>query len=202
MEPQNLPESRDISVLNENMALINSSIDVLNRAIASEKNIPPQNNINGDWTAVADNILELGRRQEELESSSRNIIGKISEWEHWGDVDLNQVQHLGQKGIYLKLYQVPVKEIRSFPDDVIVKTIYTAGDFANCVTISRRQFECAFPEIVPPKQSLSLLKKQCAGNTEELDAIKGKIIESACFFEAFLGIKKIMETEIEFQQVV
>ncbi len=202
VEHRNLPESGDISVLNENVALINSSIDVLNRAIASENNIPPQNNINGDWTAVADHIIELGRRQEELESSSRNIIAKISEWEHWGDVDLDQVQHLGQKGIYLRLYQVPVKELRSFPDDVIVKMIFTAGDFANCVTISRRQFESAFPEIVPPKQSLSLLKRQFAGNTEELDTIKSKIIESACFFEVFFGIKKNMENEIEFQQVV
>src|SRR5665647_1163289 len=169
VEHQNLPEGRDIFALQEKVTLINSSIDVLNRTIASEKNTQPLNTLTGDWTAVANHIIELGRRQEQLESSSRNIIGQINEWERWGDVDLNQIQHLSQNNIYLKLYQVPVKEIRSFPDDVMVKTIFTSGDIAHCVVISRRQFECAFPEIAPPKQSLSLLKKQLAGNNKDME---------------------------------
>ena len=91
VEHQNLPEGRDISALQEKVALINSSFDVLNRAIASGKNIQPQNEIIGDWIAVADHIIELGKRQEQLESSSRNIIAQINEWERWGDVDLNQI---------------------------------------------------------------------------------------------------------------
>lgn len=202
VEHQNLPDVRDTSALQEKLALINSSFDLLNRAIASEKNIQPQNNITGDWIAVANHIIELGRRQEQLESSSRTIIGQINEWEHWGDVDLNQIQHLSQNGIYLTLYQVPVKEIRSFPDDVVAKTIFTAGDIAHCVAISRRQFECAFLEIHPPKQSLSLLKLRLTGNNTDMEMIKGEIIKSAGFYEALSGIKKKLEKEIEFQQVV
>ena len=202
VEHQNPPEGRDISALQEKVALINSSFDVLNRVIVSEKNIQPQNKITGDWMAVANHIIELGKRQEQLESSSRNIIGQINEWERWGDVDLNQIQHLSQNSIYLKLYQVPVKEIGSFPDDVVVKTIFTAGDIAHCVAISRRQFECAFKEILPPKQSLSLLKKRLAENNKDMEMIKGEIIESACFYEDLLGIKKKLEKEIEFQQVL
>jgi V/A-type H+-transporting ATPase subunit I len=202
VEHQNLPEGRDISALQEKVALINSSFDVLNRAVTSEKNIQPQNTITGDWIAVANNIIELGQRQEQRESSSRNIIGQINEWEHWGDVDLDQILHLRQNGIYLTLYQVPVKEIRSFPDDVIVKTIFTAGDIAHCVTISRRQFDCTFLEIIPPKQSLSLLKSRFDGNNKDMEIIKSNIIKSACFYEALLGIEKKLKKEIEFQQVV
>jgi V/A-type H+-transporting ATPase subunit I len=202
VEHQNPHEGRDISALQEKVSLINSSFDVLNRAIDLDKNIQPQNNIIGDWVAVADHIIELGKRQEQLESSSRNIIGQIIEWEQWGDIDLNQIQHMSQNGIYLKLYQVPVKELRSFPDDVVVKTIFTAGDIAHCVVISRRPFGCAFTEILPPKQSLSFLKKQIDGNNQVMEMIKGGIIESACFYEALFGIKKKLEKEIEFQQVL
>jgi len=202
VEHQNLPESRDISALWEKVALIHSSFDVLNRAIASEKNTQPQSEITGDWTAVADHLIELGRRQEHLESSSRNIIGQINEWERWGDVDPDQILQLRQNGIYLKLYQVPVQEIRSFPDDVVVKTIFTAGDIAHCVVISQRSFECAFLEISPPKQSLSLLKSRLAENTKGMEMMKGEIIESARFSEALFKIKKKLEKEIEFQQVL
>ena len=202
VEHQNLPESRDISALWEKVALIHSSFDVLNRAIASEKNTQPQSEITGDWTAVADHLIELGRRQEHLESSSRNIIGQINEWERWGDVDPDQILQLRQNGIYLKLYQVPVQEIRSFPDDVVVKTIFTTGDIAHCVVISQRSFECDFLEISPPKQSLSSLKSRLAENTKVMKTVKGEILESASFYEALFGIKKKLEKEIEFQQVV
>ena len=202
VEHQNLPEGRDISELMEKVALINSSFDVLNRAIALEKNIQPQNNIIGDWITVANHINELSKRQEQLESSSRTITGQINEWERWGDVDLDRIRHLSQNGVYLKLYQIPVKETSSFPDDVIVKTIFTAGDIAHCVAISRRQFECAFLEILPPEQGLSFLKKRLAGNTVDIERVKNEILESACFSEALLGTMRTLEKEIEFQQVL
>ncbi len=202
VEHQNLHEGRDISALEEKVTVINSSSDVLNRAIASEKNTQPQNKISGDWMAVADHIIELNKRQEQLESSSRNIIDQIIEWEHWGDVDPDQIQHLSQYGIYLKLYEIPVKEIRSFPDDVVAKTIFITGDIAHCVAISRRQFECAFKEILPPKQSLSLLKKRLAENNKVMERINAEIIESSCFYDALFGIMKKLKKEIEFQQVL
>jgi V/A-type H+-transporting ATPase subunit I len=202
VEHQNPPDDRDISAFQEKVALINSSFEVLNRAITSEKTLQPQNKINDDWITVADRIIELGKRQEELESTSRNIIGQINEWEHWGDVDLDQVQHLSQNGIYLKLFQVPVKEIRNFPDDVVVKTVFTAGDIAHCVTISRRQFDCTFKEIIPLEHSLYSLKSRLAANNKDIEKINDEIIESACYYEAFLGIKKKLEKAIEFQQVL
>ncbi len=160
VEHQNPPEGRDISALQEKVALIESSFDVLNQVMPSEKTIPPQNEINGDWTAVANHLIELGKRQEQLVSLSGNLTGQINEWEPWGDIDPNQILHLRQNGIYLTLYQVPVKEIGSFPDDVVVKTIFTTGDLAHCVVISQRSFECDFLEISPPKQSLSSLKSR------------------------------------------
>jgi V/A-type H+-transporting ATPase subunit I len=202
VEHQNPMEGRDISALREKVALIDSSFDVLNQVMVSEKIIQPQNNISGDWKAVANHILDLGKRHEHLESLSRNIIGQINEWERWGDVDLIQIQDLSQNSIYLKLYQVPIKEIGSFPDDVVIKTIFTAGDIAHCVAISRRQFECAFEEIHPPKEGLFLLKKRLSDNDKAMELIKGELIESASFYENLLGLKNKLEKEIEFQQVL
>jgi len=202
VEHQNPMEGSDISALREKVALIDSSFDILTHVMVSEEIIQPQNNISGDWKAVVNHILDLGKRYEHLESLSRNIIGQINEWERWGDVDLNQIQDLSQNNIYLKLYQVPIKEIGSFPDDVVVKTIFTAGDIAHCVAISRRQFECAFEEIHPPKEGLFLLKKRLSDNDKAMELIKGELIESASFYENLLGLKNKLEKEIEFQQVL
>jgi V/A-type H+-transporting ATPase subunit I len=202
VEHQNLPESRDITALQEKVTLVNSSFDVLNQVLESGKNIPPQDAISGDWKPVVDRIIELGKRHEQLESTSRGIIGQINEWERWGDVDLHQIRHLREHGIFLGLYQVPEKKIGDFPDDVIVKTIFTAGNIAHCAAISRRQFECPFPEIIPPKQGLSALKTQLAENTDTVGMIKKEILKSARFHEALLEIKRNLMKEIEFQQVL
>jgi len=202
VEHQNPPESRDITAIQENVALVSSSFDVLNQATASEKNTRPQDKITGDWTAVAFHIIGLGKRQEQLESSSGNITGQITEWEDWGDIDPNQIRQLSLNGIYLKLYQVPVKESANFPEGTVVKTIFTAGGIAHCVVISRRQFECAFREVLPPKESLSSLRKRLDENARVMEVIKGEIIEATCFYESLQKIKKKMEKEIEFQQVL
>ena len=202
VEHENPPEGRDISALQEKVALVHSTFDLLNQVMAGEKNRVAQNPVTGDWTAVADHIMDLGKRREELESSERNLTGQIKEWEPWGDLDPRQVRQLGEKGIYLRLFKVPVKEIRSFPGDVVVKTIFTEGDTAHCVAVSRRQFECAYQEVPLPEESLSSLKKRLAGNTKEIEMVEGEIAKSACFYEALSGIKKKLEKDIEFQQVL
>jgi V/A-type H+-transporting ATPase subunit I len=202
VEHQNPPEGRDISALVEKVALINSSFDVLNKAIVTEVTLQPQNTITGDWQAVAGLIIELGKREEHLVSSFRIITGQINEWAQWGDIDPDRILYLNQNGIFLRLYEVPVKETGNFPDDVVVKTIFTTGDIAHCVAISRRLFECAFKEILPPKQSLSFLKKRLAENTSESEKIKNELFKAACYYEDLVRIKKGLEKEIEFRQVI
>jgi len=49
VEHQNIPEGGKISALLEKVALINSSIDVLNQLPISERKNQPQGPISGDW---------------------------------------------------------------------------------------------------------------------------------------------------------
>lgn len=202
IEHQSLPEGGDISALLEKVALITSSIDVLNQVPISERKIQPQNQISGDWMVIASTIIDLGRRQEQLEISSRNLVGQMNEWERWGDIDQNQVRSLAKNGIYLKLFQVPVKELGRIPDDVVAKTIFTAGDIAHVVAISRRQFECPLKEVFPPEQGLSQLKERLSGHNRDRDINTSEIISSAGYYDNLLDIKGKLEKEIEFHQVL
>ena len=202
VQHENPPEGKDISDLRASSALIDSTVEVLNQVDASKRDLQPQVKISGDWTAVAARIIELGRRREQLESLSEDLTGQIKEWERWGDVDLGQVQHLGENGVYLKLCQVPVKETGKFPDDMVVKKLFTEGNTDSCVVISLRQFECPFTEILPPKQTVSSLKEQLASTAEMIEAADREIVTSARFRDDLLRMKGELEKEIEFQQVM
>jgi V/A-type H+-transporting ATPase subunit I len=202
VEHQNLPESRGISELMENVALINSSINILNQVPLSRRGPSQHIPVNGDWAATATGIIEMGRRQEQLELSRRNILGQINEWERWGDIDQAEIRSLARKGIFLRLYQVPAGQIGKFPGDVVVKTVFIAGDIAHVAAISRRQYECDFKEVIPPEQGLSALKSRLAENTRDAETITSGIASSAGYYDPFLDIKRKLEKEIEYQQVL
>jgi V/A-type H+-transporting ATPase subunit I len=202
IEHEQPPESRDISALQEKLALLQASFDTLNQVTGPGRNPVPQQEITGDWTAVAVHIAGHRRRREELESSAQKLAGQIQEWEPWGDVDAGQVEQLRENGVYLKLYQVPVKESGRFPEGLVVKTISTAGDITRCVALSRDEFECPFQEVTPPQESLSSKKERLAGIHRELERIRDGIAQSACYSEALSRIQGSLAKEVEFQQVL
>ena len=47
-----------------------------------------------------------------------------------------------------------------------------------------------------------MLKERLIENTKDMEIVKGEIIESARYYEAFLEIKRNLEKEIEFRQVL
>ncbi|MDD1648464.1 MAG: hypothetical protein LUQ42_04185 [Methanomicrobiales archaeon] len=202
VEHQNPPEGRDVAAVQEKVALIHAATDVLNRVLSQNRGLPPQKEIAGDWEAEARRIIELGRRRDELESSTRSLTGQILEWERWGDVDAGQVDNLRRNGVFLKLYRFPVTELARFPGDVVVKTVFTEGEMAHCVAISRREFDFPFPEIPPPAQRVSLLKERLAENAKAAEAIQAGIAASTGYAEALSGKERELEQEIRFRQVV
>jgi len=202
VEHKNSPQGKDITALQEEASLINSCLDVLRQAGVLAGIASSPSKIGGDWRAVAKHIVDLGKHHEQLEAYSRNIISQIHIWERWGDFDHREIQHLSQKGIYLRLYEVPVKEISNFPEDVVVKNIFTESGMAHCVTVSRRQFECPFKETLASKQSLSLLKERLADDKKGMGRIRNDILKAGVFYGDFIETKKNLEKNIEFQRVL
>lgn len=203
VEHQNPPEGRNITVLQEKVALIDTALDVLDRFTQSGKEVPSQESLSADdWARVATRIVELARRHDQLETSSRGVIGQIQEWEHWGDIDAEEIRSLREKKVYVTLYRVPREEIGNFPDYVVVKPLFAIGDIVHCVAISQREFDCPYPEIAPPKQSVSALKRQLQEITEEMESIGKNLSNMGIFRESLSAIKKELQGEIQFQQVL
>ncbi len=202
VEQQPQLQSKNISVLQEELVLINSSLDVLTQAGVLKKINRGLRVISPDWKTAARHIIELHKRYDQLETYLRGVINQINEWQSWGDFDHHQIEHLSQKGVYLKLYQVPLKQIKDFPQDAVVKNIFTVGGIAHCAVFSRRQFDCALKEISPPKQSLSLLKRRFEEDKKAMEAIKKEITKYSYMEGELIDAKNNLEKEIEFQQVL
>ncbi|HOT03636.1 MAG TPA: hypothetical protein PK069_05605 [Methanolinea sp.] len=203
VEHENAPESTNITKLREQVVVINSALDVLNQVGSSEKErIPQEPLLNKDWREVAGQILDSRKRYEQLEIASRGVIGQIQEWEGWGDIEPSEVQFLQERGVYIRLFLVPLKEVKYFPDDVVVKTIFATGDIAHCVAIARRRFECPYPEIALPKQSVSAMKRQLQEMNEGMESARKDLLSYARYRDSLSKIRRELEKEIEFQEVL
>lgn len=202
VEHQNIPAGSDITGLKEKVSYINSSIDVLDSAIASGIETTSQETVAGDWTEVSGRLIDLAKRQDQLESLSRSILGQVREWENWGDIDQEQVEDLRAHGVFLRLLEVPVKETGNFSKDVVVKTIFTTGDIAHCVAISQSEYDYPYPEVLPPKKGITALKTELAEIHTTLDAIRKEIRDHVRFHESLTVIKTKLEKEIELREVL
>jgi V/A-type H+-transporting ATPase subunit I len=202
VEHLNIPESQDISALQETLATLDAARDVMDRMMVPDTDRPSQKPISGDGVAVSNHILELGRRLEQLGASSVQFGDQIHTWERWGDVDQSQVRELNQHGVYLKLYEVPVKETGNFPPDVVVKTVFTSGETAHCAALSRHPIDCAFPEVLPPRERLSLLQQRLAEFSRERESVKAEILEHMGYYQDLQEKRRDLGKEIEFQQVL
>jgi V/A-type H+-transporting ATPase subunit I len=200
VEHQNAPESLDLSVLREQAGRVDAALGILHSS--PEQRGLTQKTIDGDRVAVADRVLELGREREELQSSLRTLMSRITEWEPWGDIDAGRVRNLEKKGIYLKLLQVPSRELDRFPDGVVVRTLATTGNITRCVAIARHPFDFPYDETIPPEEGLAALRERLTETTTALTRVNGEISSAAAVSEDLAQLKRDLAKAIEFRQVV
>ena len=80
--------------------------------------------------------------------------------------------------------------------------VFATGDIAHCVAIARREFECPFPEIALPKQSVSAMKRQLLEMNEGMESARKDLLSYARYRDSLTKIRSELEKEIEFQQVL
>jgi V/A-type H+/Na+-transporting ATPase subunit I len=196
------PQGKDITALQEEVSLINSALGALQESGALENNAQARDDVAADWKVTAKHIIDLWKRYDQLAIYLKGIGSQLSQWERWGDFEPARIEELLRKGIYLKLYRVPEKQIADFPAGAVVQKIFSAEGFAHCLVISQKPFESAFKELTLPRQGILALKQRAAEDEKVMETIKIELFKSASFYKNLLAVKRGLEKDIEFQQVL
>lgn len=202
VEHQQQPQDKDITVLQEDYALVNAALDVFAKNEHIQGRNIFQEKINTDWHVVVRHLIDLEKRHEQLEMYAQKLQSTIAEWAKWGDFEPQKLEELSQKGIYVSLYQVQVKKLDAFPKEAIVKTIYTSGGIVSCAVFSRQKLGVPFKEVTPPKNSLSYMQKRISQDAQLMHAFKDEIYNMFHFYKDFLRIKGELGKELELQQAI
>ena len=199
VEHQRQPCGKDISQLQDDITLTNQVIGILSAA-EFRKPEAKSSKEPGDWKFTAHHIVDMHKRIEQLKEYSLTLKNSIGLWQAWGDFEPQEIKNLSERGIYVRFYQIPVKEIKNLPPDIILKKISLVGRVANCVIISRKKLEILFKELSLPKISLEKIQSRLREDTQVIQTITDEIRKHTSFLESFLRTKKLLAKELEFWQ--
>jgi len=202
VEHQEAPKGRDISMLEDDIGLIDTVLAVLLEKEFARDPWVGETQEKGDWRVTVRHIIDLRKRLEQSEEFSRTLISRISQWEPWGDFEPHEIEKLAEKGVFIRLYQIPVKEINNLPEEVSVHIVHAAGGLANCVIVSRARIDIPYKEIALPKMGLDKMRRRLVEDERVIELIKDDIHKLVSFRDSLCATRNSRENELEFQRAL
>ncbi|KPK97737.1 MAG: hypothetical protein AMJ95_07510 [Omnitrophica WOR_2 bacterium SM23_72] len=202
VEHQQVPEGKDLQAIQEDLSLIHSAINILSRQEKERPMEEKQDQPLSNWKLTARHIIDVDKRLDQLKEFGRALKNRIISWEPWGDFEPESIRTLSAKGIFVRLYQIPVREIKNLPRNLIVKKIYLASGMANCVVISRQRQDIPYKEITLPKMGLEAMQRRLEEDFRVQGALEKEIKKHVSYLRELIVIKNSLEKELEFYQAL
>jgi V/A-type H+-transporting ATPase subunit I len=202
VEHRERPEGADINKLQEDIFLLQSAVEALSeKEFISESAVSEGKKLE-DWNFTCHHIVDLRKRLEQLGEFGRHLVSESLKWQEWGDFQPQAVKELAKQNIYLKFYQIPLKEIKNLPEDVFVQKARVAGSIAYCIVVSKGERALSYKEITLPNMGLSEMRSRLSENELAMSAIKNELIKLASWRNKLLSIRQSLENELEFYQAI
>lgn len=196
------PAGKDITLLQEDLALVSDAL----RVLVKEDLCPPETKIKEkpvfDRRHCSSHIIDLDKRIDRLQEYAADLTHEIAQWEAWGDFDPLEIQQLAEKNIFIRFYQIPEKELKTLPENISVKKIFSRGNIAHCLIISRGRQELAFKEIALPKLGPLQMRKRLEEDKRTLESLKKELCAALAFKRPLAQEKETLEKELEFRQAL
>lgn len=197
---ENPPKGKDVDTLKKDIAFINKAVQILSLPEFSKKKTPKKEVEN--WELAARHIIDSWKRLDQLEEYLRTLKNIVSDWQVWGDFDPETIKKFKKKNIHVRLYQIPAKEIKKLPQDIIIKKLFTKGGNTGCAIISIGEPEIPFEELDLPKMSIEKARARINKDAEVMKSIKDDIRKHTCYLEDLVSIRKPLQEELKFHEAL
>ncbi|MBN2190721.1 MAG: hypothetical protein JW728_05870 [Candidatus Aureabacteria bacterium] len=189
------PHSHAVDEVQKDIYMISRAIEILPPAAedTTEKKIE-------NWGKIINEILDLRDYRSRLAEKSGKLQRHIDIWDDWGDFDISLIRRFQQKGVYVYLAELPVKELNALPPDIFVEVISRSSGLARCALVSGAEREFSFKTAALPDRRLSEVraeKKEIDGKISEID---GNLKEYAQYRNELKTMLEHLEKEIEFEK--
>lgn len=184
---------------------------VVSESILGEVKLPKEKGRKAVLTLSNENAVKLcaeivqdaDRKKQLLDEISADVA-ELDRFTLWGSVNVEDFAYLKEKGIALKLYEVPASKYLEI--DESINTVLVNNDKKNVrfLLLGDERPANLLPEAfeVPfPRCSTVELEKEIEAYKKEIAKIEENKIEKAVYLSAIKDFKKKLEYDIEFENV-
>jgi V/A-type H+-transporting ATPase subunit I len=203
IEHHQVPQGKDITIVKDEIILLNDAVGILIQTDPSCPSLVENAEVKADdWRHIARHIIDIRKRIEQAEEYGRNLSIQMAQWEPWGDFDPEEIKKLREKGIFIKLYQVPYKNMKELPKDLAIKTIFMEKGIAHCLAVGQKEFSLSFKEISLPQMGIEKMRKRLREDQEVIKGLKDDLSRSCNYYQRLIKTKKKLEKELEMQEAM
>jgi V/A-type H+-transporting ATPase subunit I len=156
----------------------------------------------GNWRFAVKHIIDSYKRIGQLEEYSQTLLNRVYEWESWGDFDPEAIRSLSNRNIFIKLFQIPLKELKNLPQELFVKKISEKAGLVNCVVVSLKEINLPFKETSLPKMSLNQMQSRINKDSHLIETINKDLQKHAAYLYSFIKTRITLVKELELLRVL
>lgn len=156
--------------------------------------------------SLCSQIVSKTERKKQLMEEISSDATELERFANWGSVSLEDFEYLQQKGIQLKLYEVPAEKYAEIDSDI--KTILVNNDKKTIRFLIVNGGEGRPEKLIPqafevpfPRMSTKLLEEEIKKDEEEIVQIEAFFKENVKYLDSIKEFKKTLEKDIEFENV-
>ena len=147
---------------------------------------------------ILDRLEEVEKHKEKI----THLQALTSKWESWGDFNPKDFDYLKEKGLHVKLCEVPTKNTPDAPEGVVLEPIKEDKKLRRCMAISRTDTELPYDTIDPPEVSLKQMWDELTKEKAALLEVEEKIKEEAKYSDSLKQQATVKEENLQFEEVV
>ena len=186
-----------LNELKEQIALIESALFSMGKTSLEQKKISTKKALE-----ISSEIKSLLEEKSNALAEKVSINTELDRLKDWGNIDLENLSSLKEKGVSISMYEMPIKEYNALPDEILTVKItsnkstvkFLLRETEKELNEKIKGYKLTLPKISTEKMVEKI--KELTARTEEIDK---KIASFGCFSEGLKNAVKTLEKEAEFE---
>ncbi len=155
-----------------------------------------------DALSLINEISDLKRDFDSIEENASQLTREIERVSSWGEISESQIEYIEEKTQFsIKLYETYNAELKNLPDDIqYIRLAVTKGKARIAVFFEQGQesrgLSASFQEFVPPRQPLSMLRKEQEAIANQVKNIEAQFRDRSKYLPSIKAIIDNVEADI------
>ena len=182
----------------EQIALLESAAFAIGKAKKTE-----QKELGVDEAlSIANNIGLLTEKKNAYITERTALSAELERLKSWGEIDLDEISYLSNKGIVFDLYEMPKREYRAISSEFKTVMLHSDKRTVRFVLIKEKEFsEAPFDnyKLVLPKISTEKMRETLSELSARISETDSELSSYACYAETIKKAINSLYRDVEFE---